>query len=1189
MSTLVNRLTEALYPGPALVPIEMVELSLVSLEPIVVTYDGGIDSFFDVFVTINPATPSSGSMMIYWDGIDSGLYTFNSMEGGGIYVYPRFVFTPVDGGTELILDSPDPILLESIEPYPWTAFPSLLACFPENEFFPLPGVFVQGLLNAGGAGHHWVTPPRAVDGCCLPDGTCIDIDAGDCVAIGGIPQGAMCTGTVEACCLGDGACRMLDPLCCDEAGGVVVSGAVCAGSIEACCDGFLPYGCMDADSMCCGAALGGTAQGGGTMCLGDGNGDLVDDACQTPQLPQACCLPDGTCNDITHDDCVALGGDPQGQGTTCQDVVCRELKWSQPPMFNPASPYPECFWGWDEPSEYWGMQLLADDWLCTDPRPITDIHWWGSYRAWADIEPPPQAPVQFHIGIWTDVPAGVDQPWSHPGVMIHEWVVDRADLNERLVGCDYEPTHMVDVDSCFRYDFFIPEGEWFHQGPASTIYWISIGAIYLTPYDFPWGWKTREHYFMDDAIRITDPTDPWIGSEFWDGYPIELGWDLAFVLTSEGEPEGACCLGDNTCIQTTAADCASQGGVFEGAGVLCRGIEACCLPQGGGCVDVDALCCVLELGGAPLGSGTVCSPEEACCLSDGTCVMADPDCCSQVMGGVPQGASTTCTVEEACCLTDGTCVMLDPLCCDEQGGTPQGNSTVCTEPEACCFDHGVCEDLDPLCCVDLGGTPQGPQTGCTDTTVACCLPTGECVDTDPLCCDDLGGTSMGPGSMCTVPEACCFGNGTCADLDPLCCADLGGASRGPGSVCLGDINGNTIDDACELIKWDQPVSTEYSGLHAHDYAGGQIIIADQWICEGGLVTDIHWWGSYEASPGAGPLAGFHLSIHPNLPGEPWCLPGPEIWGVDIMVGQFYEFPTGLVNNQGEPIFLYEYFLEVPFEQIQGEIYWLDISALSLDVGAPVLWKWQEMQRTETPIICPAAEQTIPPGSWISVGFGSQPTYWSDMAFRITSANLQEVPDPPDPEPDAVPKNRYISFMPGNAGSQVALRVTHTSTGTQWWVKAHQAGDPADIFRLDTSPYYTDWSTEPAVIHVGDCGIAPVMTYEVQALDITGDPADESHYSAALTVPTISLPAPKYWADCVGSFTGAWTGPNGIVNMSDIQAALQRFSASPSAPPLVWVDVDGLTPNAVMNMTDVQRIVSGFAGAVYPFIPPETCP
>ncbi|MBN1879754.1 dockerin type I repeat-containing protein [bacterium] len=209
------------------------------------------------------------------------------------------------------------------------------------------------------------------------------------------------------------------------------------------------------------------------------------------------------------------------------------IKWSQPPMLNPESPFPDCFWGWDEISVFGGPQIAADDWLCDSDNPVILIRWWGSYENWLEPVPPPTAPLLFHIGIWTDVPAGQPEPFSHPGTMIWESVVSRTDILEENVGCDFYTGHPI--DACFLYEYSIPEPEWFYQEPGPTIYWLSISAMYgEPPTDYLWGWKTREHFFNDAAIRILNPLVPMPGSIFVTGSPIyeppDTPWDLSFEL-----------------------------------------------------------------------------------------------------------------------------------------------------------------------------------------------------------------------------------------------------------------------------------------------------------------------------------------------------------------------------------------------------------------------------------------------------------------------------------------------------------------------------------------------------------------------------------------------------------------------------------------------------------------------------------
>jgi hypothetical protein len=238
------------------------------------------------------------------------------------------------------------------------------------------------------------------------------------------------------------------------------------------------------------------------------------------------------------------------------------IKWSQPPTIIDPNENPPLIWGWDELSHHDGPNMVADDWLCKDDRPVTDIHWWGSFIGWRQPKLPPVRPKGFHIGIWTDVPAGVDSDFSHPGEMIWDnyctnWVWNFA-------GYDVDPQERPEreMEACFQFTQLLSQDEWFHQEPNETadgtIYWLSIAADYdpadyENPDFYPWGWKTRRHHFNDDAVTIWSLIYPdgstWpvpistlgVGAK-WNvgaappgpGEPIwyNESWDLAFELTT---------------------------------------------------------------------------------------------------------------------------------------------------------------------------------------------------------------------------------------------------------------------------------------------------------------------------------------------------------------------------------------------------------------------------------------------------------------------------------------------------------------------------------------------------------------------------------------------------------------------------------------------------------------------------------
>jgi len=235
------------------------------------------------------------------------------------------------------------------------------------------------------------------------------------------------------------------------------------------------------------------------------------------------------------------------------------IKWSQPPTILDPNENPPLIWGWDELSDFNGPNMVADDWQCKDDRPVTDIHWWGSFIGWRQPTLPPILPKGFHIGIWTDVPVSANNIFSHPNEMIWEnyctnWVWNFA-------GYDVDPQGRPEreMEACFQFTQLLSQDEWFHQEPNEatdgTIYWLSIAAVYnpadySDPNFYPWGWKTREHHSNDDAVTITGlllaDGFTWPSSvsalglgTLWNGngapitWPtVNDSWDLAFELTT---------------------------------------------------------------------------------------------------------------------------------------------------------------------------------------------------------------------------------------------------------------------------------------------------------------------------------------------------------------------------------------------------------------------------------------------------------------------------------------------------------------------------------------------------------------------------------------------------------------------------------------------------------------------------------
>lgn len=100
--TIIERKDIALLPGfPSsdVIDVEIVELSLVSANPITVTYNGGLDpELWNVEITLSPSLASTGTMTIRQEHADGG--TFDA----AVLLQPYFTFTRVSDSEVRTLD-----------------------------------------------------------------------------------------------------------------------------------------------------------------------------------------------------------------------------------------------------------------------------------------------------------------------------------------------------------------------------------------------------------------------------------------------------------------------------------------------------------------------------------------------------------------------------------------------------------------------------------------------------------------------------------------------------------------------------------------------------------------------------------------------------------------------------------------------------------------------------------------------------------------------------------------------------------------------------------------------------------------------------------------------------------------------------------------------------------------------------
>ncbi|MBN2201192.1 T9SS type A sorting domain-containing protein [bacterium] len=209
------------------------------------------------------------------------------------------------------------------------------------------------------------------------------------------------------------------------------------------------------------------------------------------------------------------------------------LKWDQALLKLPVLFEPDglIFFsdGWGAASAV-GDRIVADDWICLDPGPVTGIVFWGAYAGWDSAAPPPEAPAAFQIGLWSAGQASGDTVFGGPAELIRQWLVNRSSLGET----DTLTTFRSVKSRCFRYSFELPPSDRFVQAGDSTVYWLSVAAVYgRHPQEHAWGWLTRNHYFRDDAVVIFDPATPSIGDRALQTAPVEMGWDAAFQIKTD--------------------------------------------------------------------------------------------------------------------------------------------------------------------------------------------------------------------------------------------------------------------------------------------------------------------------------------------------------------------------------------------------------------------------------------------------------------------------------------------------------------------------------------------------------------------------------------------------------------------------------------------------------------------------------
>jgi hypothetical protein len=222
---------------------------------------------------------------------------------------------------------------------------------------------------------------------------------------------------------------------------------------------------------------------------------------------------------------------------------------------------------------------------------------------------------------------------------------------------------------------------------------------------------------------------------------------------------------------------------------------------------------------------------------------------------------------------------------------------------------------------------------------------------------------------------------------------------------------------------------------------------------------------------------------------------------------------------------------------------------------------------------------------------------NNIFFDISNNNLSitacTAPATPLAEASGNPKNRFISFTPGNGGKGIALRVvladlppSHASLiGEERWVGPPQTymdtpaiGNTIWAASLQCEPFIAQWDNIP-VLHVFGPEIVPDAVYEVQTVHCAID--DVGRYSPPLIVPTAK------WGDVGPAFHPSGSQPDVI----DIAYVVDRVKTLPSAVSKVYALTQPaeINPASDANVIDIGMVVNAIKGFAYPFSGPPSCP
>ncbi|MFQ5589878.1 MAG: dockerin type I domain-containing protein [Phycisphaerae bacterium] len=650
------------------------------------------------------------------------------------------------------------------------------------------------------------------------------------------------------------------------------------------------------------------------------------------------------------------------------------------------------------------------------------------------------------------------------------------------------------------------------------------------------------------------------------------------------EPVGACCVG-TVCTVGTLTDCLAQGGTYVGDGTDCAD------NNGNGVADV---CETVTCGPTP--DGSAC--EAVVCPDNGTPI---PDECQATC--VSYDPKTGVTV-----FTDCACMGVDDCHVETAGGLARGGGNPCVVPD------------------DAGGTVTLPPAGCEYLSpdevheIMNGLPAGTTIELAAIHKDFICREQTPPGAGCPPP-------GLCEDVG----GDLGG-------------NVDCFDSTLELHVMGQgppldgfmrtlflPVQSQ---VHTGPRTPGDAVQAFE--------TEMFSLAG-ELPPGDPDFCVLRVSA-----GRAFGLPSPGHTtltriagpGSDFAVDSFFDI-TYRIDFEGCPGSV----LDGLSGSTTGTLH-METGAAPNCVGTCPEGEQCNETRTVDPVtgvidLCCSCEPVVinepqTPSDpvhaarkhrHLSVDVstnsgGGRDTSALTVGYRVELTSMKRC---------ALDLTRPCTVDSDCDSGATGPCVEHPDVGGVWWVQAHEEQPlgclpkrcdawngapctsdadcggapgscsnycgPTDQFaRVDVTPFFSDWSDPRfplTVLHITDCEITPIATYEIRACLPPGVICS-SPLVASTTLQSFLAPGFRgNYGDMVGpvdDITLEFTPPDGFTNVVDLGGYLltkQNYGTSnkPQAHP-TWPDLHGLgeqpapngnPPNYILNVADLAVLKKALIG------------